>query len=142
MFCNIQIQKIYDDVIPQNMTLDNNLHCASLIPKTCLKVKCSMEDTCVWKEAPKRGLKIPLSSRFFAQITSRNCLNVMFTSCSRQVYPITLDARLVIHTITQLFSSNSRFHALKYVESRHHASPWEGPTCEAANFLDSSNYSM
>ena len=52
---------------------------------------------------------------------------IAWNSCSRQVYPITLDARLIFHAITQLFSSNSRFHALKYVESRHHAFPFGGP---------------
>ena len=29
--------------------------------------------------------------------------------------------------MTQFFPSNSRFHALKYVESRHHAFPFGGP---------------
>ena len=34
---------------------------------------------------------------------------------------------MTFHAITQLFSSDSRFHALKYVESRHHALPLGGP---------------
>ena len=47
-------------------------------------------------------------------------------SVGRQVYQITLDARLIIHEITQIFPSNSRFHALKYVKSRHYAFPLGG----------------
>ena len=60
----------------------------------------------------KGGLEIPLSRQ-----------EIAWDSCSRQVYPITLDARLLYHAITQLFSSHSRFHALKYVQPRHHAFP-------------------
>ena len=34
---------------------------------------------------------------------------------------------LIFHAITPIFTSNSRFHALKYVQSRHHAFPLGGP---------------
>ena len=34
---------------------------------------------------------------------------------------------MIFHAITQLFSPNSRFHAMKYVQSRHHAFPLGGP---------------
>ena len=69
---------------------------------------------------PREGimkLKILLSRRFFAQITFINFLKFIFTPS------------LPDHTGCQndhsrnkaIFSSNSRFHVLKYVESRHHA---------------------
>ena len=53
-------------------------------------------------------------SRFHASLSHKSRPEKASNSCSRQVYPITLDARLIIHTITQLFLSNSRFHVLKY----------------------------
>ena len=72
--------------------------------------------------APQGALK----SRFHAGFLHKSRQEIAWNSCSRQVYPITLDARLIFHEITQLFSSNSRFHGLKYVESRHHAFPLGG----------------
>ena len=39
---------------------------------------------------------------------------------------ITLGARMIIHAITQFFPSNSRFHALKYLKSRHRAFSFGG----------------
>ena len=72
---------------------------------------------------PQGGLK----SRFHAGFSDKSRPEIAWNSCSRQVYPITLDARLIIHAITQLFSPNSRFHAMKYVQSRHHAFPLGGP---------------
>ena len=70
---------------------------------------------------PQGGLEIPLSSR----ISHKSRPEIAWNLCSRQVYPITLDARLIFDAITQLFSSNSRFHALKY--ESHHAFPLGGP---------------
>ena len=61
---------------------------------------------------PQGGLEIPLSNRFFAQITPRNCLKFMFTPS----LPNHARCQIDIHAITQLFPSNSRFHALKYVK--------------------------
>ena len=75
------------------------------------------------KGPPKGGLE----SRIHAGFSDKSRPEIARNSCSRQVYPITLDARLIFHAIRQLFSSNSRFHALKYVESRHHAFPLGGP---------------
>ena len=66
-------------------------------------------------------------SRFHAGFSHKSRPEIAWNSCSRQVYPITLDARLIFHAITQLFSPNSRFHAMKYVQSRHHAFPLGGP---------------
>ena len=62
--------------------------------------------------APKVGLEIPLSRGYFAKITPRNYLKFIFT----QSLSITLDARLIYHAIPQFLSSNSRFHALKYIK--------------------------
>ena len=73
---------------------------------------------------PKGGLKC----LFHAGILHKSRLEIVWNSCSRQVYPITLDARLTIHEITQFFSSNAHFHALKYFEQRHHAFPLGTPT--------------
>ena len=73
--------------------------------------------------APKGTSK----SRFHAGFLHKSRQTIAGNSCLRKVYPITLDAKLIFHAITQLFSSNSRFHFLKYVESRHHASPLVGP---------------
>ena len=73
--------------------------------------------------APKGGLK----SRFHSGFSDKWRPDIAWNSCSRQVYPITLDARLIFHAITQLFLPNSRFHAMKYVQSRHHVFPLGGP---------------
>ena len=75
---------------------------------------------------PNGGLK----SRFHAGFSDKSRPKIAWNSCSRQVYPITLDARLIFHAITQLFSPNSRLHAMKYVQSRHHAFALGGPYTE------------
>ena len=72
---------------------------------------------------PKGGSK----SRFHAGFSHKSRQEIAWNSCSRQVYPITLNAMLIFHAITPIFTSNSRFHALKYVQSRHHAFPLGGP---------------
>ena len=61
-----------------------------------------------------RGLpKGALKSRFHAGLSHpRNCLKFMFTPSLHNH----ADARLIFHAIMQLFSFNSRFHALKYVQ--------------------------
>ena len=74
--------------------------------------------------APKRGSKSRFHACFFAQITPQNAWNLR--SC--QVYSITPDFRLIFHPLTLIFSSNSCFHALKYVQSRHHGFPLGGPS--------------
>ena len=47
---------------------------------------------CIWKRNKRttyKGLKIPLSRRFFAQITPRNCLKFMFTpSLPNHAFPL------------------------------------------------------
>ena len=68
-----------------------------------------------------RGAWNPAFKQDFAQITPRNCLKFLFTPS----LPSMLDARLIFHAITQLFSSNSCFHALKY--ESHHAFPLGAP---------------
>ena len=72
---------------------------------------------------PKGGSK----SRFHAGFSHKSRQEIAWNSCSRQVYPITLNAMLIFHAITPIFTSNSRFHALKYVQSHHHAFPSGGP---------------
>ena len=80
-------------------------------------------------QGPSKGVS---KSRFHAGFLHKSRQEIAWNSCSRQVYPIALDARLIFHAITQLFSSNSRFHALKYVESRHHPFALGGRnTCSA-----------
>ena len=69
------------------------------------------------------GARAPRSAAY----AHKSRLEIARNSCSRQVYPITLHARLIFHAITQLFSPKSRFHAMKYVQSRHHAFPLGGP---------------
>ena len=76
------------------------------------------------KGAPKGGLK----SCFHAGFSDKSRPDIAWNSCSCQVYPIALDARLIFHAITQLFSPNSCFHAMKYVQSRHHAFPLGVPS--------------
>ena len=82
-----------------------------------------------------KELEIPLSHRFL----HKSRPDIAWNSCSRQVYPITLDARLIIHEITQLFRFNSCFHALEYVESRHHAFPLGGPAKYATKSFENWN---
>ena len=69
----------------------------------------------------KGASKGDYKSCFHAGLLHKSRPEIAYDLCSRQVYPITLDAKLIIHEITQSFPFNSRFHALKYVESRHHA---------------------
>ena len=71
--------------------------------------------------------KGPLKSRFNAGFLQNHAKKLPEIHVHRQVYQITLDPKLIYRAMTQLFSSNSRFHALKYVESRHHAFPLGGP---------------
>ena len=66
--------------------------------------------------APKSDAK----SRFHAGFSHKSPPEIAYNSCSRQVYPITLDATLYSRNHAN-FPSNSRFHALKYVGSLHHA---------------------
>ena len=66
-------------------------------------------------------------SRFHAGFLHISCPEIAYNSCSLQVYQIMLDATLITHKIIQFFLSNSRFHALNYVESRHHAFPFGAP---------------
>ena len=69
--------------------------------------------------APKLELEIPLSCRLFAKRTPRNCLKFMFT----QSIPNRNVCQIDHSRNNAIFSSNSRFHALKYVESQHHGFP-------------------
>ena len=73
-------------------------------------------------------------SRFHAGFLHKSRPEIAYNSCSRQVYPITLDATLIIHEITRFFPSNSRFHALKYAESRPHAFPLGAPHIAMSTF--------
>ena len=66
-------------------------------------------------------------SRFHPGFSHKSRQEITWNSCSRQVYPITLNTVLIFHAITPIFISNSRFHVLKYVQSRHHAFPLGGP---------------
>ena len=61
---------------------------------------------------PKGDLK----SRFHASFSPESRPEIAWNSCSSHIYPITLDPRWMYHAITQLFSSNSRSNALKYVK--------------------------
>ena len=74
-------------------------------------------------EPPKGGTK----SRFHAGFSHKSRQEIAWNSCLSQVYPITLNAMLIFHAITPIFTSNSRFRALQYVQSRHHAFPLGGP---------------
>ena len=63
------------------------------------------------KAPPQGGLEIPLSGRFFAQITLRYCLKFMFAPS----LPNHAGCQINHSCNNAIFPSNSRFHALKYV---------------------------
>ena len=69
--------------------------------------------------APQEGLEIPLSRRFFAQITLINCLEFMFTSS----LPNHAGCQNDHSRNNTIFSIQFTFSRSKYVESRHHAFP-------------------
>ena len=72
----------------------------------------------------KGASKGDYKSCFHAGLLHKSRPEIAWNSCSRQVYPIPLDARLVMHAITQFLPSNSRVHALKYAIT---FSPWAPP---------------
>ena len=71
--------------------------------------------------------KGPSKSHFHMGFLHKTRQEIAWNSCSHQVYPTTLDARLITQEITQFFPFNSRFNTLKYVDSRHQAFPLGGP---------------
>ena len=69
------------------------------------------------------SLKITLSRRFFAQVTPRNCLKFMFTPR----LPNHAGCQIDYSQNNPIFPTKFPFHALKYVESCHHAFPLGNP---------------
>ena len=62
---------------------------------------------------PSRGARNPAFTQVFRTNHAHKCLK----------YIITSDATLIYHAITQFSYPKSRFHALKYVQYRHHTFP-------------------
>ena len=72
--------------------------------KELLWGKWSLES--VESKGPPKGAS---KSRFHAGFLHKSRLEITWNSCSRQIYPITLDVRLIYHVITQFFSFKFQF---------------------------------